>query len=271
MRKFIIEEPFFEIFPQARIGVLICRGIDNRVQDEAVYEAEYGAYLREAEKSSLQYTSDPEFTSNPVIRAWRDAFYKFKTKKGARCSIEALLKRVAKGGQIGNVNPLVDLYNGVSLKYGVPVGGEDVDKFVGDVRLTVADGSEEFVTLGSDKSEPPYPGEIVYKDDAGAVCRCFNWRESVRTMLTDDTTNAFMCIETTGDAAAASCEPVAAASDAVASDAAGANSAAAVVSSSADERLAAALDELASLIETRLGGKCEKHILCRASAEVAIE
>ena len=110
--------------------------------------------------------------------------------------LEAMLKRVSRGDHIGNINPLVDIYNVISLKYGLPVGGEDMDKFDGDIRLTIADGSEDFVTLGSDRSEPPYPGEVIYKDSAGAICRCFNWRESVRTMLTDDTANAFMCIET---------------------------------------------------------------------------
>lgn len=238
MKKFVIEDPIFEIFPQVRIGILVCRGIDNHVKDETAYEAEYGAYLREAEKAALKYVSDPEFTANPVIRTWRDAFYKFRTKKGARCSIEAMLKRVSRGDHIGNINPLVDIYNVISLKYGLPVGGEDMDKFDGDIRLTIADGSEDFVTLGSDRSEPPYPGEVIYKDSAGAICRCFNWRESVRTMLTDDTANAFMCIET--------------------------------VDGASDEALNAALDELISMIESRLGGRCEKRILDSRSPEAVI-
>ena len=132
----------------------------------------------------------------------------------------------------------MDIYNGISLKYGVPVGGEDIDKFQGDNRLTVADGSEEFITYGSDKSEPPYLGEVVYKDDAGAICRCFNWRESVRTMLTEDTVNAFMCIET--------------------------------VAGERDDVLDAALDELKTLIEKELGGTVEKHILTKDCPEVII-
>jgi DNA/RNA-binding domain of Phe-tRNA-synthetase-like protein len=61
--------------------------------------------------------------------------------------------------------------------------------------LTKAVGDESFITYGSDKSEPPYQGEIVYKDDEGAICRCWNWRESVRTMLTENTKNAFLIIE----------------------------------------------------------------------------
>ena len=192
MKKFRLEDAVLDIFPKAKIGVLVCRGIDNHPKTENAYEE----YLKEACQASLQYVTNPEFTENPVIRTWRDAFYKFKTKKGARCSIEAMLKRVSKGGVIGCINPLVDLYNGVSLRYGVPVGGENIDAFQGDMRLTVAEGGEDFVTYGSDKSEPPYAGEVIYRDDAGAICRCFNWRESVRTMLTEDTVNAFMCMET---------------------------------------------------------------------------
>ncbi len=98
-----------------------------------------------------------------------------------------MLKRVSTGKGLGTINPLVDIYNSISLKYAMPCGGEDMDKFIGDIRLTKATGDESFITLGSDKSEPPYEGEIVYKDDEGAICRCWNWRESVRTMLTEDT------------------------------------------------------------------------------------
>lgn len=86
-------------------------------------------------------------------------------------------------------------YNSISLRYALPCGGEDIDTFVGDIRLTRAVGGEDFIALGSDESVPPYEGEVVYKDDAGAICRCWNWREAVRTMLTEDTKNAFLCIE----------------------------------------------------------------------------
>lgn len=80
-------------------------------------------------------------------------------------------------------------------RYALPCGGEDIDTFVGDIRLTKAVGDEEFITLGSNESAPPYEGEIVYKDDKGAICRCLNWRESVRTMLTENTKNAILCME----------------------------------------------------------------------------
>ncbi|MGE7270559.1 B3/B4 domain-containing protein [Brevibacillus panacihumi] len=147
MPRFIIEDDFWSLFPHAKIGTVICQGIDNSKRDVEIYEK----LLQEAEKEAHTFLSMDEFSRNPVISVWREAFQKFKTKKGARCSIEALLKRVKNGNQIGNINPLVDIYNSISLRYGLPCGGEDIDTFAGDIRLTQANGTEAFIPLGSDE------------------------------------------------------------------------------------------------------------------------
>ncbi|EJT6170975.1 B3/4 domain-containing protein [Clostridium perfringens] len=225
MKKFIIEDDFGELFPNAKIGIITCNGIDNTIKDENQYKE----MISQGEKEALNHLPNEEFSSNEVIKVWRDAFKKFKTKKGARSSIEALLKRVSTGKGLETINPLVDIYNSISLKYAMPCGGEDMDKFIGDIRLSKATGYESFITLGSDKSEPPYEGEIVYKDDEGAICRCWNWRESVRTMLTEDTKNAFLCIE--------------------------------LVDENREKEFENALKELSQLVEENLGGKSEISIL----------
>lgn len=195
MGRFIVDNEFWDVFPNARIGVVICNGIDNSI----ILDDQYKERIIDAEKQALNYLQRSEFSENEVIKVWREAFQKFKTKKGARSSVEALLKRVYNGNHIGTINPLVDIYNAISLKYALPCGGEDIDTFIGDIRLTKAAGDEHFITLGTDEDAPPYKGEIVYKDDAGAICRCWNWRESVRTMLTENTKNAFLCIELTNE------------------------------------------------------------------------
>ena len=191
MKKFIIEDDFLGVFPNAKIGVVICHGIDNSIKDKEQYEE----MILKAEKEALKYLQNAEFSKNSVIKVWREAFQKFKTKKGARSSIEALLKRVHNGNHIGTINPLVDIYNSISLRYALPCGGEDIDKFVGDIRLTKAVGNEEFIPLGTEENSSPYEGEIVYKDDKGAICSCWIWRDAIRSMLTENTTNAFLCIE----------------------------------------------------------------------------
>jgi DNA/RNA-binding domain of Phe-tRNA-synthetase-like protein len=89
----------------------------------------------------------------------------------------------------------VDVYNAVCLKYGVPCGAEDIDTIEGDLRLTIAQGGEEFYLIGSEENDPALSGEVIYLDDRGAVCRCYNWRECKRTMVKDRTKNIFMIIE----------------------------------------------------------------------------
>jgi DNA/RNA-binding domain of Phe-tRNA-synthetase-like protein len=234
MKKFVIEDDFWDLFPSARIGVVVCYGIDNAIKDEDKYKD----MIYNSEKEALEYLQNADFSSNEVIKVWRDAFQKFKTKKGARSSIEALLKRVHNGNHLGTINPLVDIYNSISLRYALPCGGEDIDTFVGDIKLTKAVGNENFVTLGTDENAPPYEGEIVYKDNEGAICRCFNWRESVRTMLTENTKNAFMCIE--------------------------------LVDENRAEQFENALKELAKLVQDNLGGTCKASILNVNNKEVSI-
>lgn len=234
MKKFIIENDFWDVFPNAKIGVIVCKDIDNSLKDEEKYKD----MLSISEKEALKHLTNEEFSSNQAIKVWREAFQKFKKKKGARSSIEALLKRINNGNHLGTINPLVDIYNSISLKYAMPCGGEDIDKFAGDIRLTKAVGNEDFVTLGTDKSEPPYEGEIVYKDDEGAICRSFNWREAVRTMLTENTKNAFLCIE--------------------------------LIDENRQEEFENALNELANLVKENLGGTCTTSILDINNKEVEI-
>ena len=118
--------------------------------------------------------------------AWRAAFSGFGAKPSRYpSSAEALVGRVLKGQPLPRVNVLVDLYNAVSVRHVVPLGGEDADRLEGALHLTVADGSETF------DDELVAPGEVVWRDDRGVTCRRWNWRQGRRTRLTEDTTNAF--------------------------------------------------------------------------------
>jgi DNA/RNA-binding domain of Phe-tRNA-synthetase-like protein len=195
MGKFVIDASFWEVFPDAEIGVVLAMGIDNTRDGTADVRAEIRALLEQSQQDAQQYVTAAVWSENPVIAVWREAYRQFRTKKGARASIEALLKRVDTGKGIGSINPLVDIYNAVSLRYGLPCGGEDMETFQGNLRLTVTPGHDPFIAIGDDADDPTLPGEICYLDDRGAVCRCLNWRDGQRTMLTERTTNAFLVME----------------------------------------------------------------------------
>ena len=195
MQKFIVDDAFWKIFPDARIAVLSLKDVDEtaRLSDEEMKEI--AALLDKANKEAVKYVPNETISDNPVVQVWRQAYQKFPTKKGARCALENLLKRVLHGNPVGSIVPSVDLTNAVSLKYAFPIGVENMDAFAGDLHLGVMDGTEDFLPIGEAVPEPPLKGEVAYRDDAGVVCRCWNWRDGQRTQVNDDTTNEFVAME----------------------------------------------------------------------------
>lgn len=188
--QFRIERDFRELFPEAMIGIVVASGIDNRKNAE-----EAAALLSAANSAARAALGDDDVATHPAIAPWRDAYRRFGVKPAKyRSSIENML-RATRGEGVRSINPLVDLYNTVSLRHSLPCGGEDLGAMTGDLRLTLARGDEPFVPLGAVEEQPPAPGEVIYADDLGAICRAWNWREADRTKLTEATTRAVLVIE----------------------------------------------------------------------------
>lgn len=185
-----IDPRIFEKFPGTMIGVIEVHGVNNTGTVPAADLAESAAAVQH---DFAQYVAP---SRHPHLLAWRHAYKKFGCDPHQyRCSAEALVRQILKGNAIWGINPLVDIYNYISLKYVVPVGGEDLSKMSGDVQLTFALGTEPFVRLGGEDNEPPDPGEVIYKDDVGVLCRRWNWREAERTKLSAATTDALIVID----------------------------------------------------------------------------
>jgi DNA/RNA-binding domain of Phe-tRNA-synthetase-like protein len=49
--------------------------------------------------------------------------------------------------------------------------------------------------LGEPEARTPKPGEVIYRDRLGALCRRWNWKEADRTRLTEQTTDGFLVVE----------------------------------------------------------------------------
>lgn len=194
MTKLRISDSIFAAFPDVLVGVVAFWGANNAGESHALLELL--AVEEERAAASLGGAPIPE---HPHIAPWREAYRKFGAKpKDHPSSIENLLRRVGKGHRLGHINRLVDLYNVVSLRHRVPVGGEDLDAVVGDVALRFAGDAEPAVRLLGEPPElarPPKPGEVIYADAAGALCRRWNWKEAERTKLTEGTTRGFLVVE----------------------------------------------------------------------------
>lgn len=190
--KLVITDTIFDDFPELVLGVVILHNVDNS-QDRP----EITGMLRQAEAALPAKFGNVPVIEHPYIATWREAYRKFGAKpKDYPSSVENLTRRVLNGATIGHINNIVSIYNTISLRHILPVGGEDLDKIVGDVLLARA-GSDEPAALLLGEKEPraPHAGEILYKDDVGAICRRWNWKEADRTKLTLETKNAFLVIE----------------------------------------------------------------------------
>ncbi|MFF1899220.1 B3/4 domain-containing protein [Streptomyces sp. NPDC058206] len=135
---------------------------------------------------------------DPHVAAWRDTYTAFGAKPSrTRNSAEALARRALTDAGLPRINLLVDLYNAISVAHLIPVGGEDTDRIKGAMRLVRSTGQEPFRTVagGEEAVEHPEPGEVVWCDDDGVTCRRWNWRQGVRTRLTEGSVNALFLLE----------------------------------------------------------------------------
>ncbi len=190
--EFKIETEIFEKFQGLNIGVIIAKNIDNTGESKQIINA-----ITEEEKRIIKEFDTESLSQNPKINVWRKAYSTFGAKpKEHRSSVENLYRLILKEVKLKHINNLVDIYNFISIKYMLPVGGEDLDKMKGDVILTFANRNETPVLLLGDK-EPrsPHEGEVIYKDEISTICRRWNWREADRTKLTEETKNCILVIE----------------------------------------------------------------------------
>jgi DNA/RNA-binding domain of Phe-tRNA-synthetase-like protein len=192
MTALLVTDAVFERFPEVVLGIVIAHAIDNSGEN-----AEILSLLRREEARTRAELAAVQISQHPQIAPWREAYRAFGSKpKDYPSSIENLARRAVKGHSLPHINTLVDAYNAISLRHLVPVGGEDLDTIAGDVLLAFAgDGEPPVVLLGEPEPRAPHPGEVIYKDDAGAICRRWNWKEADRTKLTAATRHAVLVIE----------------------------------------------------------------------------
>ena len=132
------------------------------------------------------------------LNAWREAYRAFGAKpQRTPCSAEALRKRCERDGTVPASNAVVDLYNAISLRFAIPVGGEDAASYVGSPQLVRATGTESFDTMadGQPKLEAVEKGEVVWRDNLGVTCRRWNWRQGTRTRITEASTSLWFVLE----------------------------------------------------------------------------
>jgi len=192
---FSIQKELFDRLPDLTIGVVVATGLGHSRPSP-----EIDAFLSRTVEELRGSFQAEKVQDHPRIRPWRTAFSKLGIS-GSKfpSSIESMARRILRGDPFPKVNPLVNLYNGLSLKHLVPMGGHDLDSLTGKILLGFAEGWEPFTPLGGGETVTVAKGELVYRDDQEVLTRNWVWRQCDKDKTTEKTKNIFIPIDVLGE------------------------------------------------------------------------
>ena len=192
---FSIQKELFDLLPDLTIGMARVMGVDN---SHSFKEIDH-LLIQAVEELKKNFVVD-KAQDHPRIKPWRTAFSKLGIS-GSKfpSSIESMARRILKGDPFPKINPLVDLYNSISLKYLVPMGGHDLDTLQGNISLRFAEGWEPFTPMGGGERITVPKGELIYRDDQEVLTRNWVWRQCEKDKTTEKTRNIFIPIDVLGE------------------------------------------------------------------------
>ena len=192
---FSIQKELFDHLPDLTIGMVVATGLDNTHPSSGIDQL-----LQQAIEALKKNFVGDKAQDHPRIKPWRTAFTKLGIS-GSKfpSSIESMAKRILRGDPFPKINPLVDLYNSISLRYLVPMGGHDLDTLQGNIYLRFAEGWEPFIPMGGGEKVTVPKGELVYRDDQEVLTRNWVWRQCEKDKATEKTRNIFIPIDVLGE------------------------------------------------------------------------
>jgi len=189
--RFVVEDRVFDRLDDWCFGIVVARGIDNMKKLDGIKEM-----LDNSISTIMAEMGEAKIKEHPKITPYRQAFVRlgFNPNKFAP-SVEALISRILKGGQLPSINNIVDLTNAVSLEYVLPIGAHDLDLAIDDLAVRFSADGDSFIPFGTATAESPEPGELVYASGSDIKTRRWIWRQSEQGKITETSRNVFFPID----------------------------------------------------------------------------
>jgi DNA/RNA-binding domain of Phe-tRNA-synthetase-like protein len=108
---------------------------------------------------------------------------------------EALADLFVSRGIVPAINPIVDIYNLISLETRLSLGAHDFSKIHGNVTLRFTNGSERFIPLGASAPVHINAGEYCYIDDSNEILCRLEHKQVEKTKITRATSCGFFIIQ----------------------------------------------------------------------------
>ena len=184
--EIVISDEIRDKLPDLHLGVM-------EIEVDTMPAAQELKDMLEGRAKELEQELTPEIIRGmDTVKANKDAYRKLgKDPNRYRPASESLLRRVANGKGLYFINNVVDILNLISIDTGYSICGYDADKITGDsIVLGVGEKDEPYEGIG--RGTLNIENLPVFRDDAGAFGTPTS--DSVRTMVTEDTSRFLMII-----------------------------------------------------------------------------
>lgn len=143
-----------------------------------------------------KYSDVSKIKEDENISGFRELYKNFGVDPNSRLnSSESLLRRVVQDKGLYNINTVVDAYNATSIEFALPMAAYDLDHVDGEITLRFAKENDTITKILETEPTQIDAGELVYSDSQGVICMDYNYRDSDRTKITENTKRIIVFVD----------------------------------------------------------------------------
>jgi len=185
--RYTIDKSIFQLNPNIKFGILVGRNIVNSETTTLDQER-----LRKAENKMRDEIKPDNLRELHNVALYRDVMIKSGINPNKYPpSVEAMFKRIIKGGHLPVINALVDLCNAVSIEQGISLGGHDLKDIHEDLEVRYSRKGDIFLPFGSEDYEDVQEGELVFASGNIVQTLKWVWRQSELGKITNESNDIF--------------------------------------------------------------------------------
>ncbi|MBQ1377757.1 MAG: hypothetical protein IIY77_07275, partial [Lachnospiraceae bacterium] len=188
---FRTDEKVFEKTPDLMIGLVVAEHIDNT-----------GKNARIADLLKTEVLKQQELLKEVSLKSLEDlaVYHEEMRALGINpnkypVSVEALLTRCVKRGELPLLTDAVNAGNYISLKYRMPVGAHDIDSLTGDLEVRMAEEADVQNPENTLDGDALTEGETVYISGNTVRTRRYVWRQTGAGRLDESAKNIVFPID----------------------------------------------------------------------------
>ena len=173
MIEITFSDQWHTTFPNAHIGYLIVKGVDNQKRPSSLDQHKIDVVTAVREKFAGQERAD--LIQHPILKAYRTYYKKFNKTYHVQLQLESILH---KGRNLPNVNPLVDSAFAVEVETLVLTASHDIDKLNGPILFDATEKGEPFTQMGN-REQTLKANDMVMRDRNQPACTIIYGQDNI--------------------------------------------------------------------------------------------